>query len=81
MKPLTSQQIRGTWGTVLLPINADESIDYARLGAEIDTLIAAGVAGLYTNGTAGEFHTQTEDEFLIRLRTRSLARDLRAERP
>lgn len=63
MKALTSQQIRGTWGTVLLPINADESIDYARLGDEIDTLIAAGVAGLYTNGTAGEFHTQTEDEY------------------
>ncbi|HRA54369.1 MAG TPA: dihydrodipicolinate synthase family protein [Thermoflexales bacterium] len=63
MKPLTSQNIRGTWGTVLLPINADDSIDYARLGEEIDILIAAGVAGLYTNGTAGEFHTQTEDEF------------------
>lgn len=63
MKALTSEQIRGTWGTVLLPINADDSIDYARLGDEIDTLIAAGVAGLYTNGTAGEFHTQTEDEF------------------
>lgn len=63
MQPLTSSQIRGTWGTVLLPINADDGIDYDRLGDEVEALIAAGVDGLYTNGTAGEFHTQTEDEF------------------
>ena len=35
----------------------------ARLGGELDALIAAGVDGLYTNGTAGEFHTQSEAEF------------------
>jgi dihydrodipicolinate synthase/N-acetylneuraminate lyase len=63
MQALTSSQIHGTWGTVLLPINADESIDYERLGDEIDHLIAARLDGLYTNGTAGEFYTQTEQEF------------------
>ena len=63
MRPLTRQEIRGVWGTVLLPINADDSIDEARLASEVDALIAAEVDGLYTNGTAGEFHTQTEDEF------------------
>jgi dihydrodipicolinate synthase/N-acetylneuraminate lyase len=47
----------------MLPINADDSIDYGRLAGELDAIIAAGVDGLYTNGTAGEFHTQSDDEF------------------
>lgn len=63
MKPLTHQTCRGNWGTLLLPINADDSIDYGRLEMEIDALIAAEVDGIYSNGTAGEFHTQTEAEF------------------
>lgn len=63
MTPLLSTQIRGTWGTILLPINADDTIDYGRLDAEIVTLTAAGLNGIYSNGTAGEFHTQTEEEF------------------
>lgn len=54
---------RGNWGTLLLPINDDDSIDFERLSDEIDLLIAARVDGIYSNGTAGEFHTQTEDEF------------------
>ncbi len=63
MQPLGSQQIRGNWATVLLPIHADDSIDYGRLDDEVAALIEVGVDGLYTNGTAGEFHTQSEDEF------------------
>jgi len=60
---LSSTNCRGNWGTLLLPIHADDSIDFGRLAGEIDTLIAAKVDGIYSNGTAGEFHTQTEDEF------------------
>jgi 4-hydroxy-tetrahydrodipicolinate synthase len=63
MNPLKSSEIFGTWGTVLLPINQDESIDYTRLANSIDTLISSGVNGIYSNGTAGEFYNQTEDEF------------------
>lgn len=63
MKPLCAEEIRGTWATVLLPLNADESIDYTWLAAQLDFIIAAGVNGLYTNGTASEFYSQTEDEF------------------
>ncbi len=63
MKPLTAPEIFGNWATLMLPINADESIDYARLDEELAYLTTAGVNGLYTNGTAGEFHTQTETEF------------------
>lgn len=56
-------KIRGNWATLLLPIGSDDSIDFARLSTEIDVLIAAAVDGIYSNGTAGEFHNQTEAEF------------------
>jgi 4-hydroxy-tetrahydrodipicolinate synthase len=63
LQPLKPQDLRGNWATLMLPINADDSIDFGRLAGELDALIAAGVDGLYTNGTAGEFHTQSEGEF------------------
>jgi dihydrodipicolinate synthase/N-acetylneuraminate lyase len=63
MKPMTAGAIRGNWGTLLLAWNGDESLDLARVGDEIDALIRAGVDGIYSNGTAREFHTQTEEAF------------------
>jgi 4-hydroxy-tetrahydrodipicolinate synthase len=63
MKPLDATRIRGNWATLLSAWNADDSLDLGRIDAEIDTLIGMGVDGIYSNGTAGEFHTQTEDEF------------------
>jgi 4-hydroxy-tetrahydrodipicolinate synthase len=63
MKPLSSSEIKGNWATLLLPINSDNSISYSKLAREIDTLISMGVDGIYSNGTAGEFYNQTEDEF------------------
>lgn len=63
MKPLRSEEIYGTWATLLLPVQEDESINYPKLAASIDTLIASGVNGIYSNGTAGEFYNQTEEEF------------------
>ena len=62
-KPLTSRSLKGTWGTFLLPVNQDDSIDFGLLTEEIDTLIEAHLEGIYSNGTAGEFHNQTEAEF------------------
>lgn len=55
--------VSGNWASLLLPINADDSIDFARLDTAIDVLIAAGVDGIYSNGTACEFYAQTEAEF------------------
>ncbi|MEO3924963.1 dihydrodipicolinate synthase family protein [Micromonosporaceae bacterium B7E4] len=63
MEILTSETLGGTWGTILLPIRADESIDWARLDPALDILVAAGLDGLYAHGTAGEFHTLGEDEY------------------
>lgn len=63
MKPLSAHEIVGNWATLLLPINADESIDFVRLGDEVEVLIASRPNGIYSNGTSCEFYAQTEDEF------------------
>ena len=63
MRPFAAREIHGTWATLLLPIGDGDAIDFAALEAEIDAIIAAGVSGVYSNGTAGEFHTQSETEF------------------
>lgn len=55
--------IAGNWASLLLPIRDDDSIDFAALAEEIDILIEARVDGIYSNGTAGEFHNQTEAEY------------------
>lgn len=63
MKPLRATEIRGNWATLLLPIAENDEIDFGLLAAEIDHFVAARVSGVYSNGTAGEFFTQTEAEF------------------
>ncbi len=63
MEPLTAATLRGVWATVLLPIRADEGIDVDVVSAALDHVLASGVHGVYTNGTAGEFHTLTEAEY------------------
>lgn len=60
---ITFESLRGNWATVLLPIHIDGSIDFNILDEEIDYLVEAGVNGIYTNGTAGEFFNITEDEY------------------
>lgn len=51
------------WATLLLPLNADDSIDFDRLQAQAEALGRSAVDGVYAHGTAGEFQTLTEDEF------------------
>lgn len=63
MNPLNSQQISGTWATLLLPIDSHDGIEFSRLEEELEYLLCSGVDGIYTNGTAGEFYAQSEDEF------------------
>src|SRR5690606_32709341 len=53
----------GIWAAVLLPISPQGRIDYGALADEIDILCDSPVDGLYSNGTAGEFHGQTDAEF------------------
>ncbi|NED98890.1 dihydrodipicolinate synthase family protein [Phytoactinopolyspora halotolerans] len=63
MRPMRAEQIGGVWGTLLLPLAADESIDWLRLDTQLTALISGGVQGVYAHGTAGEFHTIGEPEF------------------
>ncbi|MFC6156853.1 dihydrodipicolinate synthase family protein [Kribbella jiaozuonensis] len=63
MRPLTADSLRGVWATLLLPLNADDSIDFTRLESQAEALSTSAVDGLYAHGTAGEFQTLTEDEF------------------
>lgn len=64
MKALTHASLRGNWATLLLATDKSGNIDYKRLSDEIDVLISAGSDGIYSNGTAGEFYAQTEEEFI-----------------
>lgn len=63
MLPLSASNIVGNWATVLLPINADDSIDWGGVETQLGALLEAGVNGIYTNGTTGEFWSQTDAEF------------------
>ncbi|MDB6092673.1 MAG: dihydrodipicolinate synthase family protein [Verrucomicrobia bacterium] len=63
VKPLGAAEIRGNWATLLLPILPDESIDFDLLETGLDHFARVGVDGIYSNGSAGEFYTQTEAEF------------------
>lgn len=63
MKTLTYKEIVGNWATLLLATDQAGNIDYSKLADEIDVLIASKPNGIYSNGTAGEFYSQTEDEF------------------
>lgn len=63
MNPATASSTYGNWATLLLPINSDDSIDFGLLSTELDIFAEARVNGVYSNGSAGEFYAQSEDEF------------------
>ncbi|OED41354.1 dihydrodipicolinate synthase family protein [Chromatiales bacterium (ex Bugula neritina AB1)] len=54
----------GIWGAVLLPINKSNSIDWTALEDELAILCQGPLDGIYSNGTAGEFHNQTAEEYI-----------------
>ncbi len=63
MRAFKHFEIFGNWATLLLATDKDGNIDYGRLSDEIDVLIASRPNGIYSNGTAGEFYTLSEEEF------------------
>lgn len=63
MQPLNRSTLFGNWATLLLPVTAEDQIDFAVLEQEIDALISMQVDGIYSNGTAGEFFNQSAEEF------------------
>ncbi|HZE38780.1 MAG TPA: dihydrodipicolinate synthase family protein [Stackebrandtia sp.] len=63
MQAFTPPDLKGVWASTLLPVTDSDDIDFARLETALDVLVGSGVTGVYTNGSAGEFHTLTEDEY------------------
>jgi 4-hydroxy-tetrahydrodipicolinate synthase len=63
VRALYANEIVGNWGTLMLPINDDDSIDYKRLEHVLEYMTGLRLNGIYTNGTAGEFYTQSEAEY------------------
>jgi len=55
--------LRGVWATVLLRVREDGSIDANAIAEQVSAYAAAGVDGVYCNGTATEFHCQSDAEF------------------
>jgi dihydrodipicolinate synthase/N-acetylneuraminate lyase len=64
VRPYSASEIRGTYATLLLPIREDDSIDFGLLRAQLEYFVDAKVDGVYSNGTAGEFYTESEEEFV-----------------
>lgn len=56
-------EIRGVWATVLLRVRKDGSIDFDAISEQVAAYAAAGIDGVYCNGTATEFHCQNDAEF------------------
>ena len=59
---MDSSFIKGVIPALITPMNDDESLSRAGLKTLIDGVIDAGVHGVFTCGTAGEFWAMTTDE-------------------
>ncbi|HUV21413.1 MAG TPA: dihydrodipicolinate synthase family protein [Gammaproteobacteria bacterium] len=55
-------KFEGIYTPVITPYREDASIDYQRLGEIVDFLIDAGVHGIISAGTTGEYYAQTMEE-------------------
>ena len=69
MTPLTTATLKGTWSTLLLPLSETDEIQWEHIDGQLNALAEAGVDGVYINGTACEFYSQSNEEFLRLART------------
>ena len=74
MKPLKASTLKGTWSTLLLPLDDQEEIQWPQVDDQLNALSADGADGIYFNGTACEFFSQSDDEFLRLARTTAFSR-------
>ncbi len=63
MEPLTVERLHGIWAG--LPVAWDDAfeLDEDAAAADVAACCKAGVHGVYTGGTTGEFYAQDEDTF------------------
>lgn len=58
-----ASDIKGVWATILNRIGPDGTSDLGAIGEQVAAYAKAGVDGVYSGGTASEFHCQSEAEF------------------
>jgi 4-hydroxy-tetrahydrodipicolinate synthase len=60
-------ELRGVIAPFTTPFDEDDTIDFGAVGAQVDWLIGAGVAGLAAGGSTGEGHALDREEHLTLL--------------
>lgn len=60
---LTSDDIRGMWAGLIVPWTEQDTFDEARFRENLRRTCRAGVHGVYSHGTTGEFHAQSFQEW------------------
>jgi dihydrodipicolinate synthase/N-acetylneuraminate lyase len=60
---LTKENLKGVWVSITMPWDEDGNLDEDTFRENTAKLIEAGVHGLYTTGSTGEFYTLDFDEF------------------
>jgi len=60
---LTIDRLKGIWAGVTLPWDERYGLDEATFRENLRRLVAAGVHGIYTTGSTGEFYSLDPDEF------------------
>ena len=68
MKGVPKPALRGIVPALVTPFREDELIDYDAWQVIIDTLIAAGVDGLFVGGSSGEFYALEMEERSVAMR-------------
>ena len=60
---LTRETLQGIWAGVPLSWDEDYELDESSFRENLRRLVAAGVQGIYTGGSTGEFYAVDDDEF------------------
>src|SRR5689334_10119357 len=60
--PMQPARLQGIFVPMVTPLNADETLDEASLRRLVDFLVGAGVHGIWSMGTTGEFAGIPEDQ-------------------
>ncbi len=63
MTPLKACEIKGVWATPLIPVEEDGKAAINTIDGQIRHFGDVGVQGVYSHGTAAEFHCQTEAQY------------------
>jgi len=58
-----ASDLRGVWATVLCSVDPDGHVDLRAIEDQVAAYAAAKCDGVYTGGTAAEFHSQSDNEF------------------